>query len=188
MLAAADGSEVEVVGEAAALSGMDPTLSETDVVLVADEELLEEAGLAFAEDARQALLLFAEDESAVGRLRSLSVKGWGVVPPDASPEELVAAVVAVGQGLIVLPADLAGRLLGEPAAEPVEELSEPLTARERQVLGLLGAGLPNKQIARELGISEHTVKFHVSSIYARLGVSNRAEAVGRGARYGLISL
>jgi DNA-binding NarL/FixJ family response regulator len=73
-------------------------------------------------------------------------------------------------------------------APAAEELTEPPTAREGEVLGLLARGLSNKQIARELGISEHTVKFHISSLYAKLGVGNRAEAVSRGARHGLISL
>jgi ATP/maltotriose-dependent transcriptional regulator MalT len=93
----------------------------------------------------------------------------------------------VGQGLIVLPKAMTERLLHEPAAS-VEELSETLTTREREVLDLLGRGLSNKLIGRELHISEHTVKFHISSLYAKLGVNNRAEAVSRGARYGLISL
>jgi DNA-binding NarL/FixJ family response regulator len=109
------------------------------------------------------------------------------VPPDAPPEELAAAVSAAAQGLIVLHNPMTGRLFQEPAAS-VEELSEPLTARESEVLDLLGRGLSNKLIARELHISEHTVKFHVSSLYAKLGVNNRAEAVSQGARHGLISL
>ena len=67
-------------------------------------------------------------------------------------------------------------------------ISSPLTARESEVLDLLGHGLSNKMIARELHISEHTVKFHISSVYSKLGVSNRAEAVSQGARHGLISL
>ena len=190
MLAAVDGAEVEVVGQAAGLARaeLEPALSGADVVLLADEELLEEAALALAdgEDARQALLVLSDDEGAVGKLRSLPLRGWGVVPPDAPPEELGAAAAAVGRGLVVLPPSLTERLLGTPTA--VEELSESLTAREGEVLGLLGRGLPNKLIARELSISEHTVKFHVSSIYAKLGVTNRAEAVSQGARRGLISL
>jgi len=190
MLAAVDGAEVEVVGQAAGLAGaeLEPALSGADVVLLADEELLEEAALALAdgEDARQALLVLSDDEGAVGKLRSLPLRGWGVVPPDAPPEELGAAAAAVGRGLVVLPPSLTERLLGTPTA--VEELSESLTAREGEVLGLLGRGLPNKLIARELSISEHTVKFHVSSVYAKLGVTNRAEAVSQGARRGLISL
>ena len=65
---------------------------------------------------------------------------------------------------------------------------ESLTAREREVLELLSRGLPNKLIARRLQISEHTVKFHVSSIYAKLGASSRTDAVSRGVRRGFITL
>jgi DNA-binding NarL/FixJ family response regulator len=186
ILANAEGPEVRVVVEAS--SPTDPSeLSEADVVLLADEDLLEEASIAVAEDGTQALVLISEEEHAVSRLRAMQLRGWGVVPPDAPPEELAAAVAAAGQGLIVLPKAMTERLLHEPIAS-VEELSETLTTREREVLDLLGRGLSNKLIGRELHISEHTVKFHISSLYAKLGVNNRAEAVSRGARYGLISL
>ena len=188
MLAAAEGAGVEVVGD----SGPPPdpgsasAFSTAEVVLVADEDLLEEAALAVSEDGTQGLLLLSDEEGAARLPRSLPLGGWGVVHTDASPEELGAAVAAVAQGLVVLPRAVADGALAEaPAAE---ELSEPPTAREGEVLGLLARGLSNKQIARELGISEHTVKFHISSLYAKLGVGNRAEAVSRGARHGLISL
>ena len=186
MLANAEGTDVRVVGEASSPTDHSE-LSEADVVLLAGEELLEEASIAVAEDGTQALVLISEEEHAISRLRAMQLRGWGVVPPDAPPEELAAAVAAAGQGLIVLPKAVTERLLHEPAAS-VEELSETLTAREREVLDLLGRGLSNRLIGSELHISEHTVKFHISSLYAKLGVNNRAEAVSRGARYGLISL
>jgi DNA-binding NarL/FixJ family response regulator len=186
MLANAEGTDVRVVGEASSPTDSSE-LSEADVVLLANEELLEETSFAVAEDGTQALVLISEEDNAVSRLRAMQLRGWGVVPPDAPPEELAAAVAAAGQGLIVLPKAVTERLLHEPAAS-AEELSETLTAREREVLDLLGHGLSNKLIGRELHISEHTVKFHISSLYAKLGVNNRAEAVSRGARYGLISL
>ncbi len=188
MLATVEGTDVRVVGEAASLtgSGPDPSLSQADVVLVADEELLEEMALAVADDGTQALLLLSEDDQVVPRLRALPLRGWGVVAPDAPPEELGAAVAAAAQGLIVLPKPLTEQLLQEPAT--VEEPPEPLTTREREVLELLGRGLSNKLIARELHISEHTVKFHVSGIYQKLEVNSRTEAINRGARLGLISL
>ena len=183
MLTGVEGTEV--VGEAASPAGL--AFSEADVVLLTDEELLEEAAIVLAEDGTQALVMISDDDHTVSRLRALPLRGWGVVQPDAPPEELAIAVSAVAQGLIVLPKPLTERLLQEPAAS-VEELSEPLTTREREVLELLGRGLSNKLIASELHISEHTVKFHISSLYAKLEVNNRAEAVSQGARHGLISL
>jgi DNA-binding NarL/FixJ family response regulator len=68
------------------------------------------------------------------------------------------------------------------------DLIEPLTAREVQVLELLAEGLPNKGIASRLGISDQTVKFHVSSIASKLGAANRTDAVRRAVRRGLITL
>ena len=69
-----------------------------------------------------------------------------------------------------------------------ESLVEPLTAREMEVIQLMAQGLANKQIALALGISEHTVKFHLSSLYAKLNSTSRTEAVKRGIELGLISL
>ncbi len=186
MLAAVEGSGVRVVGEAASPTEPDSVFSGADAVLVADEDLLEETALAVSDDGSQAIVLLSEDDHSVSRLRALPLRGWGVVSPDASPEELGAAVTAAAQGLIVLPKALTEGLLQEPT--PVEELSEPLTAREREVLELLSQGFSNRLIASELHISEHTVKFHISSLYAKLAVNNRAEAVSQGARRGLISL
>lgn len=75
---------------------------------------------------------------------------------------------------------------GEAMGE--DSLPEPLTSREKEVLQHMAEGLANKQIALLLTISEHTVKFHLSSLYAKLGVSSRTEAVKRGIELGLISL
>ncbi len=185
---AESGADVLVVGEAGSL--VEPVLPGADVVVVAgDEPLMEEAARAVAEEGTQAILLLSEDDRSVHVLRELAPRGWGVVSPDAPPEELSAAIAAVAQGLVVLPRTLTGRLLRGPAAvDEVDEPTEPLTVREREVLGLLGRGLSNKMIARDLRISEHTVKFHVSSVYAKLGAASRTEAVSLGARLGLISL
>ena len=77
-----------------------------------------------------------------------------------------------------------------PADDDIDaaEFEEPLTAREVQVLELLAEGLPNKAIAARLGISDQTVKFHIASIYGKLGAANRTDAVRRAVRRGLISL
>ncbi|MGH2448574.1 MAG: response regulator transcription factor [Chloroflexota bacterium] len=109
-----------------------------------------------------------------------------VLRRDASEEEIVAAVRAVEAGLIALPAeDLA--VMGQLTSKP-DELSEPLTAREIEVLGLLAEGVSNKAIAAKLAISEHTVKFHVASILAKLDAGSRTEAVIAGIRQGLVML
>ena len=75
---------------------------------------------------------------------------------------------------------------GEPG--PGNGFEEPLTLREIQVLELLAEGLPNKTIAERLGISDQTVKFHVSAISGKLGAVNRTDAVRRAVRRGLITL
>ncbi len=67
-------------------------------------------------------------------------------------------------------------------------LIESLTTREHDVLALVADGLPNREIARDLAISEHTVKFHLASIFGKLGVSTRTEAVQRGVRLGVIEI
>ena len=72
--------------------------------------------------------------------------------------------------------------------EREEELDEPLTPREVQVVELLAEGLPNKAIAARLGISDQTVKFHLASISGKLGAANRTDAVRRAVRRGLITL
>lgn len=130
----------------------------------------------------------------LARLVTADGLGFGALPRNAGAEEIAAAVMAVASGLTALDHSLAlaalsglarGRLDG---AEPVNDASEPLTAREREVLQLLAQGIPNKQIAQRLAISEHTVKFHVSAIMTKLGASSRTEAVTTAARRGLLLL
>jgi DNA-binding NarL/FixJ family response regulator len=79
-------------------------------------------------------------------------------------------------------------LSGDPIMNPGEQPIDPLTDREIEVLQLLAQGMANKQIALQLGISEHTVKFHISGIYTKLGATNRTAAVRLGVRRGLILL
>lgn len=108
---------------------------------------------------------------------------------DATPQEIVAAIVAVAAGLIALqPRALAAPAFARGERSTRATATERLTARETRVLGELARGVPNKTIAARLAISEHTVKFHVASIFAKLGVASRTEAVARGARLGLIML
>jgi DNA-binding NarL/FixJ family response regulator len=182
MLAAAD--EVEVVGEAASGDEVlddEEAFLEANVVLVAGEREDVEA-VPVSEEGGAALVALGGDE-LLPVLEALALRGWGLLPADASAEELSASLLAASRGLVVLPSYPGGR-----EARPVDEPSEALTPREAEILELLGRGLSNKLIAHELHISEHTVKFHISSLYAKLGVANRAGAVSQGARRGLIPL
>jgi len=103
----------------------------------------------------------------------------------ATAEQISSAVAAVATGLVVLPADSAPTMLPRATAV-VDHSPQPLTSRETEVLALLAEGLGNKAIAARCGISEHTVKTHVEAVFAKLGVSTRAEAVARAARAGLL--
>ena len=188
-LLAAD-ERVEVIAEAASIREL-AEWDGLDVLLVTGLELSPEAFRANLEQATSppALLLLSEEPQAARALASLPLRAWGLLPPDADEEELLAAVLAVHEGLLTAAPALMQPLLG-PATElgDVEELTEELTDREGEVLQLLAQGMANKQIAARLSISEHTVKFHVSAIYGKLGVTNRTEAVRRGAHLGLIVL
>jgi DNA-binding NarL/FixJ family response regulator len=122
---------------------------------------------------------------------------YGALSRDATREEIISALAAVGNGLVVLDRRLAGELLSprdqRAVASPLRlpgdvGTAETLTARELEVLQLLAQGLPNKLIAVRLHITEHTAKFHVSSIMLKLGAASRTEAVTLAARRGLLLL
>lgn len=121
-----------------------------------------------------------------------------ILARDASPAEIVGAIVAVASGLVAVQPHVLV-LTDGPASERIDGLDtgdrgtatargERLTTREIDVLGELARGVPNKVIAGRLKISEHTVKFHVASIFAKLAVASRTEAVTQGVRLGLIML
>ncbi len=109
---------------------------------------------------------------------------------DAGASELISAVQAVVNGLIVIDprvADIAG-LRWSGRQVPLDPADDLLTPRELEVLRLVANGLPNKTIAHELGISEHTVKFHVGSILTKFGAASRTEAVTLATRRGLLAI
>jgi NarL family two-component system response regulator YdfI len=148
-------------------------------------ESLQETGI--ARETRVILLLPDASSGAVSQALRLGVRG--ILPPSPEPRQLAAALGAVVRELVVLGSDAGSPM--RPAAgrsTPVDELTEPLTPREREVLRLLASGLGNKEIAAKLKISEHTAKFHVASILSKLGAASRAEAVSIGMRNGLILL
>ncbi len=185
-------NEIQIIGTSAQPGALSEIATDIDVVVVADELLLEEVAPILANIHTVALVLLTNNEERIlPRLRALNVRGWGVVPLDASALQLQAAAQAVAQELVILPKVHMQRLYDNRVLTEVrnnEQLDETLTAREHEVLDLVGQGLSNKLIARQLQISEHTVKFHVSSISNKLGASSRTDAVRRGLRHGLITL
>ena len=185
--------ELQVVFEAASLGEFALHAPATDVLLISADPLSRaELEQILSEQAgRLAVLLISDSASAARLLVGLPARAWGVLPLDASMEELQAAVRAVHEGLIVgAPAMLEPALWRWPEgqAPAADQEAAALTERESQVLQLLAHGYPNKQIAARLHISEHTVKFHISSIYSKLGTTNRTEAVRVGLQRGLVSL
>ena len=178
--------EISIVGEAAGYDELDVLMEETDVLLLTSVTDLPETG-----ENSPAILLLTDRLEDVQMLADIPSVIWGLLPMSASGEELEAALNALGEGLWVgAPALLRG-VMREPNRIELtnnDELLEPLTARETEVLQLIARGLANKQVALKLNISEHTVKFHLSSLYAKLNVSSRTEAIRVGLGLGLISL
>jgi DNA-binding NarL/FixJ family response regulator len=177
--------EVEVAAEAARVSELSG--SAVDVLVLASPD-----GLRTLEpESSPAVLLLTDDLEDVRELQNRSFPVWGVLPLNASEDELGSAIRALGEGLWVGAPALLRSLLRRPSVVEVsdtEPLPDPLTGRELEVLQMMANGLPNKQIALSLGISEHTVKFHLSSLYAKFGVTSRTEALRAGARRGLVVL
>jgi two-component system nitrate/nitrite response regulator NarL len=122
-------------------------------------------------------------DTAVVSLGSAEAGQAGILPRDASPAQIDAALRAAASGLIVRSAP------PPPAfgAYPSED-APLLTPREIEVLAAVGDGLSNKEAARRLGISQHTVKFHLEALFHKLDVTSRTEAVHRGLKRGLINL
>ena len=120
-------------------------------------------------------VVLADGRTPLGPARPLLRMGeGGMVPASLSPAQLDAALRATALGLRV--------------SLPDTETHPPLTPREQEILTCLGEGLSNKAAARRLGISAHTVKFHLEAVFAKLGASSRTDAVARGVRAGLVLL
>ena len=201
LLLAGDGG-LQVTAEAGSLEALEAFPPPLDVLLMTGEvfstpgisRLLSQINPELGAEGELAVLVLAQEGRLRRDLEKLPLRAWGLLSQDATADELVAGLRALAQGLWVadpLLVNAGRRQAGVPllSAEDGEESpGEPLTERESQVLQLLARGLANKQIAAVLGISEHTVKFHVSSIYSRLGATNRAEAVRRGIQQGWVVL
>ena len=160
------------------------------------------AKLSFPDATGPAIVVLVDAASPAFTAHALRSGVKSILPRDAPADEIVSAIHATHAGFVLLDSDLAQdlarhihadatRVHAEANDEAVvdanaDEAFDDLTARETEILRMLAEGLGNKQIAIALGISEHTVKFHISSILDKLGASTRTEAVTSGIRMGLI--
>jgi DNA-binding NarL/FixJ family response regulator len=159
-------------------------LAEAQSSLTAIAGDLEQAG------ATMVVLVDEPDGAWTGRLLRSGARA--VLPRDASPADIHSALEVAHRGLLLLDAELGRELLASKASVRTQEndagLMEELTRREIEVLRMMAEGLGNKEIAARLAISDHTVKFHISSILAKLKAATRTEAVTTGIRMGLVPL
>lgn len=189
--------DLKVVGSAPSIESLEDQLADAEAdVLIIDasgeqpNSLLEP--LKSSEIASEIpVVLLADWPSSDALADALSAGVRAVLPTDVSRDQIFATVQAAVAGLVVLhPQEIneAFPAVTTPVSQPLAELTEPLTRREREVLQMLASGLANKEIAARLNISEHTVKFHVASVLGKLGASGRTEAVALGIRRGLVLL
>ncbi len=182
--------DIEVVGAAAngseAIALVDE--HEPDVVLmdlsmpVMDGIQATRAILGTHPDVRIVMLTSFSEQELV--LEAIDAGAVGYLLKDADPDELVRGIRAAASGHSPLAPRVARTLLAA-RVDQRGTLSE-ITTREREVLALLGSGFANKEIARRLGISEKTVKVHVTSIFHRIGVADRTQAALWAERHGLV--
>lgn len=184
-------TDLQVMAEAVDIQDIDRSSDQIDVLIAqTDENLLEVLQTQPGWQLHPAVLfLNPAHMKDLTKMIEPGLLNWGVIGIEASPEELRAAVRALYAGLFVCAPQYISSILFEKKSEQVkhQDSIDALTPREIQVLQLLAEGLPNKQIAATLQISEHTVKYHISSIYSKLSASNRTEAVRSGIRGGWIT-
>lgn len=189
------GPTIQVVGRASSTALAGPLQDiRPDVVLLELEQHDEDLRTVLALDegpGAPAFVVLADAPRGAWAADALRAGARAVLPREASAVEIVAAVEGAAAGLVVLHPDVVDALLlvrSSPARVASAPAGQALTPREVEVLGMMAEGLGNKTIARRMGISEHTVKFHVGSIFTKLDASSRTEAVTLGARQGLIML
>ena len=158
-------------------------------VMVIDSDSIRDLLHVPALDTAIVLLTGISDARSISRLLRSGVRA--ILSSESDEDDLLSAIYAVHDGLVLLSAPTAESLAAVYGDQPLDvgdELSEEITSRETEVLRMLAEGLVNKDVAVRLGISEHTVKFHISSILDKFGASTRTEAVKIGIRRGLISI
>jgi DNA-binding NarL/FixJ family response regulator len=184
--AVAGERDIRVVGVAPTFPFLRSLISETpaDLALIDLDSRIDSTTRGWLNELGELvpLLVLSFERDAAMLNFMLSEKTGGILSADASSEQIIQAIKSIASGLIVFDGDFVS---GETSDHP---LVESLTPRESEVLALLADGLGNKEIAQRLNISEHTIKFHIRSILAKLGASTRTEAVSLGLRSGLIEL
>jgi DNA-binding NarL/FixJ family response regulator len=187
--ALAASADIAVVGAATSVDAM--SAMRPDVAILAGDYLPTPA----QRRALPPVVVWTDDLRAAARLKAWGLASWGVIGRRAGRAQLQAAVLAVANGLCVVPPESVDPAIGDATVGTGENdnadglaLEEPLTARERDVLEVASRGLSNREVGAELGISEHTVKFHLAAIYGKLGVTTRTAAVRRGLRRGIIEI
>ncbi len=136
------------------------------------------------------LAIVSEDDfsSLAALLKSLRIfPQFALLLRESNPDTIVAALDALAAGLSVIEPQLSA-LLDASGRATEDSMLSPMTAREQEVLQQLARGLTNRAIALELGITQHTVKFHVNAIMSKLDAQSRTEAVVRATQLGLIAL
>ena len=162
--------------------------TELDVIVI-DTDSIRDLLLEPTSDAAIVLLTEVTAARSISRLLRSGVRA--ILSRESDPDDVLSAIYASYDGLVLLStptAESLAALFGDQPLEVEAELPEEITSRETDVLRMLAQGLVNKDIAARLGISEHTVKFHISSILDKLGASTRTEAVTLGIRRGLIPI
>jgi DNA-binding NarL/FixJ family response regulator len=135
------------------------------------------------------VLVVLSHDPAAAAAGALGAEARAILPSEPTEQELIAAIDAAMAGLVTLHPDALRAITPTGARRSLARArSAPalLTSRETEVLGMLAEGLGNKAIASRLGLSRHTVKFHVAAIFAKLDAASRTEAVTIGVRHGLI--
>jgi DNA-binding NarL/FixJ family response regulator len=182
--------EFQFAGSFGAVAGVLSAVRSTEVdVIVIDSDSIQGVSLDPGSGAAIVLITEVRDGRSISRLLRSGVRA--ILSRESDAENILSAIYAAYDGLVLLNITAAGSLAAVYGDHPLEvdsELSEEITARETDVLRMLAQGLVNKEIATRLGISEHTVKFHISSILDKLGASTRTEAVTLGIRRGLIPI
>lgn len=181
------GPGIDIVDERANIAHLSD--ERVDVVVIAGEPLVRDGiDWTLSRGGRVGVVGLVDDPGFAPKTLD-RLNGWAILPSNVHAAELRAGVTAAASGLGARPAGWRRPAHDDAVSSAGHDgIDEPLTPREQEVLELLSFGLSNRRIAARLGISEHTVKFHVAAISGKLGVSGRTAAVNRALRQGLLKI